>query len=46
MLHSWNQSATGGNPVRDSTGKPVGGSEERNRDTIPPETNSNDFGGL
>ena len=35
MLHSWNQSATGGNPVRDSTGKPVAGSEERNRDTIP-----------
>ena len=23
MLHSWNQSATSGNPVRDSTGKLV-----------------------
>ena len=29
MLHSWNQSATGGNPVRDSTGKLVARSEER-----------------
>ena len=35
MLHSWNQRATGGNPVRDGTGKPVAGSEERNRDTVP-----------
>ena len=23
ILHSWNQSATGGNPVRESTGRPV-----------------------
>ena len=35
MLPSWNQRATGGNPVRDCTGKPVAGSEERNRETIP-----------
>ena len=35
MLHSWNQSATGGNPVRDSIGKPVARSEERHRETIP-----------
>ena len=35
MLHSWNQCATSGNPVRDSTGKLVAGSEERNRETIP-----------
>ena len=35
MLHSWNQSATGGNPVRDRTGKPVASCEERNRETIP-----------
>ena len=35
ILHSWNQSATGGNPVRDSTGKLVARSEERNRETIP-----------
>ena len=35
VLHSWNQSATGGNPVRDSTGKLVARSEERNRETIP-----------
>ena len=35
MLHSWNQSAKGGHPVRDSTGKPVARSEERNRETIP-----------
>ena len=35
MLHSWNQSATGGNPVRHSTGKPVARSEERNRETVP-----------
>ena len=34
MLHSWNQSATGGN-VRDGTGKLVTWSEERNRETIP-----------
>ena len=34
-LFSWNQSATGENPVRDSTGKPVARSEERNRKTIP-----------
>ena len=35
ILHSWNQSATGGNHVRDSTGRPVGKSEEQNRGTIP-----------
>ena len=35
LLHSRNQSATGGKPVRDSTGKPVARSEERNRETIP-----------
>ena len=35
MLHSWNQSATGENQVRDSTGKLVARSEERNRETIP-----------
>ena len=35
MLHSWNQSATGDNPVRESTGKFVSRSEERNRETIP-----------
>ena len=35
MLHSWNQSATGGNPVRESAVKPVAGDEERNRETIP-----------
>ena len=35
MLHSWNQSATGENPVRDSTEKPVARSEERNGETIP-----------
>ena len=34
MLHSWNQSAKGGNAVRDSTGEPVARSEERNRETI------------
>ena len=35
ILHSLNQSATGGNPVQKSTGKLVAGSEEQNRDTIP-----------
>ena len=35
MLHSWNQSATGENPVRESAGKPVVRSEERIRETIP-----------
>ena len=30
-----NQSATGGNPVRDGAVKPVAWSEERNRETIP-----------
>ena len=35
ILHSWNQSATGENPVRDSTGKLVARSEERNRETTP-----------
>ena len=35
MLHSWNQSATGGNPVRDGAGKPVVRSEERNQEMIP-----------
>ena len=34
-LPSWNQSATGGNPVRESTRKPVARSEERNRETVP-----------
>ena len=34
-LHSWNQSATGENPVRENTGKPVATSEERIRETIP-----------
>ena len=34
-LHSWNRSATGENPVRESTGQPVARSEERNRETIP-----------
>ena len=32
LLHSSNRSATGGNPVRDSTGKPVARSEERTRE--------------
>ena len=35
MLHFWNQSATSGKPVRDSPGKLVAGSEDRNRETIP-----------
>ena len=35
MLHFWNQSATGGNPVRYSTGKLVARSEKRNRETLP-----------
>ena len=35
MFHSWNQSATGGNPVRESTGTHVARSEERNRETVP-----------
>ena len=35
ILHSWNQSATGGNPVRDSTGRPIAKSEEQIRGTIP-----------
>ena len=35
MLHSLNQSATGENPARESTGKPVARGEERNRETIP-----------
>ena len=34
-LNSLNQSATSGNPVQKSTGKPVVRSEEQNRDTIP-----------
>ena len=34
MFHSWNQSATGGNPVRERTGKLAARSEERNRETI------------
>ena len=34
-LHSWNQSATDGNPVRDNAEKSVAGSEERNRETTP-----------
>ena len=35
MFHSWNLHAADGIPVRDSTGRPVPGSDERNRDTIP-----------
>ena len=35
MLHSWNQSGTGENPVRDSTRKAVARRKEPNRDTIP-----------
>ena len=35
ILHSWNQSTTGGNPVRDSTGGPVAQSEEQIRGTNP-----------
>ena len=34
MLHSGSQSATGENLVRESTGKPVAGGEERKRETI------------
>ena len=34
MLHSWNQSGTGENPVRESTGKPVARSEAGNRENI------------
>ena len=34
ILHSWNQSATGENPVRESTGKPVARSEWRNRESL------------
>ena len=33
--YSWNQSATGETPVRESTGKFVAKSEESNRETIP-----------
>ena len=32
LLHSSNRSATGGNPVRESTGKPVARIEERTRE--------------
>ena len=35
MLHSLNQSATGENPVRESAGKLVARSEDRNQETIP-----------
>ena len=35
MLHSLNQSANGEVPVRESTGKPFAGCEERNQETIP-----------
>ena len=35
ILHSWNQSATGENSVRDSTGRPVSKSEEQIRGTMP-----------
>ena len=35
ILHSWNQSATSGNPVRDSTRRPVAKIEEQFRGTIP-----------
>ena len=38
MLHAWNQSAKGGNTVRDRTGKPVAICEQRNRETIPTRT--------
>ena len=34
-LHSWNLNATDGNLVRDSTGRLIAGSEERNKDTVP-----------
>ena len=35
ILHSWNQSATGVNPVQNNTGRPVAKSEEQFRGTIP-----------
>ena len=35
LLHSWNLNSTDGNPVRDSTGRPVARSEEQNRDSVP-----------
>ena len=35
IFDSLDQSATGGNSVQKSTGKPVARSEEQNRDTIP-----------
>ena len=35
ILHSWNLRVTGGNLVRDSTGRPVAKSEEQFRGTIP-----------
>ena len=35
IVHSWTLNATDGNPVRESTGKIVAGSEERHRGTIP-----------
>ena len=34
ILHSWSESATGGHPARDSTGRPVAKSEEQLRGTI------------
>ena len=35
FIHSGNRSATDGNPVRPSAGRPVSRSEEQNRDTVP-----------
>ena len=35
MLHSWSLNAVDGDPVRPSTGRPVGRSAEQNRDTCP-----------
>ena len=35
VLHTWNQSATGENTVRESTGITAARSEERNQETIP-----------
>ena len=34
MIHSWNPSATDGDPVRLSKERPAAGSEEQNRDTV------------
>ena len=35
VKHPWNLDAAFGNPVQSSTGRPVAGSEEQIRDTIP-----------